>query len=235
MKRQQNFTLIELLVVIAIIAILAGMLLPALNKARNSAYAAKCQSQLKQMGTGLGMYANDYNDYAVPSFWSVGPDDGTWTKYGWYYYLSLYVPASLGTGTYARGRNIYVCPADKSGGFAVFGINKRANAPYETSYGYPEDVGISKYTSTPMRKLYRCRIPSKMGMIAEIKKSATFLFPGGYNTVADVLLHNFVHNNSIMVCYAAGNVSSVKMSGDTIFWNKTFRARYNNPSAAGWK
>ena len=110
------FTLIELLVVIAIIAILAGMLLPALGNARNSAKATKCLGNMKQVALITSMYADSYRFYPVPSGDVKWKEEGD--LQGWINQLRLVSKVE---------KNIFKCPAELKRDFS-YSIN--THEPY---------------------------------------------------------------------------------------------------------
>ena len=136
--KKKNFTLIELLIVIAIIAILAGMMLPALKSARDKAMSVSCLNSLKQTGTAQAMYSTDFQDWIVPErTHCFNADGGVRTE-----------SVSIFWGGLLSG----IPPGKKEGNnpYGVF-LKQQANDLYKTSYVCPAEpmkngYGALRYT-----------------------------------------------------------------------------------------
>ncbi len=218
MKKNSGFTLIELLVVIAIIAILAAMLLPALNRARDSARRSTCVNNLKQIHLVGTLYSDAYNEYIVavtgPSYWGKTLyDAGLLKNVGVFTDYIPYIPTNPLAQAFLYPK-ILSCPGETipSTGNASFIPERYTRIEDHGSYHY----GVNRYyspfaTSTPpARKQSEVKMPGASFFVTEGRRGSHGYVIETFNYATRVLEVLHRHAGMVNSVYFDGHVGMHK-------------------------
>ena len=213
MKR--TFTLIELLVVIAIIAILAAMLLPALNKARMTAQKSKCTGNLKQHSSAVAMYMGDYEDI-YPAL-NVYGAFGDW-KRSLAPYLGITLSAAFDDTDKAKLKEgVLRCPLWSEEKCPTCKPAKPQNGGgYGWMYNYISGMSYYRAAGSHWLKASKVGIPGEtivnadnMSKTSTVEASQVILYTPKDNNGPGLLTG--VHDDGININWADGHVSSMKV------------------------
>ncbi len=218
MQKKNSFTLIELLVVIAIIAILAAMLLPALQSARERGRSASCTSNLKQLGMAFQAYSNEYDGWS-PSPWNW--NSRKVPHYIWQIalYRTGHIPAKfcdLSRADYSsvsaadlKTSQIVACPSATYSNVALrgwqLGNPGLANGDYGVNYYMGEGSSAGYNAGYCLKK---AKNPSRVAMLMD---GRNYILTGVNWESADAgtMTPQFRHNRSLNTAAADGSVSAV--------------------------